>query len=688
MPRIDLPGPFGSIEIPGGWRKPCRRAQWNEGVRAIAQAAAVGPPKREELFFFHDLPVSAVADGAGGAFVLASSAENWLWWTPGAWSVRHLSATGVASALGFIESPLNYVGIINIWSETAMVATSKRGVIVASADQLTIVAARAFDERGRKRWPRSPYGRALSRAPSPSTNGRVLNLVGEPDGNDGAIFAWRVTEVDGVLRTRAQRIRANGNLVWPQDGVILPLGMASRWPPPQPWLQLVGTGGGGAIVVAAEVSGAAFRLVAVDVTPTGSVGAATTIVASTPDNLTSLLRIRYAVPDRAGGLFLAYADAFGLRLLRYLPTQGVLWDNAIATSADARAFWIREDGRGGALVGWLDGAAARLALQRIDAQGAVTWTAGAGPQVAPVTIGLPPAATAWGRETWARLVHPMPDGGGGALVVFQSWADGAPQPELWSCCFRPDGTLVNEPLPVSSRTTGKSLPVATTVASESAIVAWADDGNIAVEGFDCWAQRIACCPPQQEQPPPPPFGCEILPLGGTTPGEIAFQLPCGNETWSFGVIPLSRFLDALPGVAAPGALVHRCLPPPAWVRMTLLGLPAGCDAKILTLGGRTLAPAKPIGSSRRKSEPPAALALTFRPPRGRADLLVLLSRPRANGGDAPVAFRVRVESGEGRVPPLPKPPPRKAATRRPIVRAARSAAKKKATAKHARRGAH
>jgi hypothetical protein len=95
MARIVVPGPLGSIEIPDGWRKPCRRAQWNEGVRAIAQSVVVGPPKREELYY--------------------------------------------------------YVGVIGIWSETAMVATGKRGVIVASADQLTIVAARAFDDQGRRR---------------------------------------------------------------------------------------------------------------------------------------------------------------------------------------------------------------------------------------------------------------------------------------------------------------------------------------------------------------------------------------------------------------------------------------------------------------------------------------------------------------------------------------------------------
>lgn len=652
MPRIDLPGRLGSIETPNGWRKPCRRAQWNEGVRAIAQLAVWGPPKRQTVYFFHDFPISVVADGAGGAFVLGSSANEPMPWNRGAWSVRHLSASGAASALAYVESPLDYFGLINIWSEASMVATGKRGVIVASADQLTIVAARAFDERGRKRWPRSLYGRALSRAPSPSTNLRVLNLVGEPDGSTGAIFAWRAVEVDGVLRTRAQRIRANAHLVWPQDGVILPVGMADRWPPPQPWLQLVGTGDGGAIVVAAEASGAAFRLVAIDVTPTGGVGAATMIVANTPDNLTSMLRLRHAVPDRAGGLFLAYADAFGLRLLRYLPAQGVLWDNAIATPVDARAFWIREDDRGGALVGWLDGATARLALQRVDAQGAVTWSTGAAPLLAPVTVDLPPAAAVWGREVWARLVHPMPDGGGGALVAFQTWANDAAQPELWSCCFRPDGMPENEPVPVSSRTTGKSLPVATNVATESAIVAWADDGNIANEGLDCWVQRVACCPPQQEQPPPPLFGCEILPLPGTLPGEIAVALPCGNEFRSFGVIPLSRFVDALPALGLPAGLVHRGTPPPAWVRLTLHDLPSGWDVSLLTLAGKTRARAKPIASSRRETEALTAWSLTFRPPREGADLLVLISGPPNERGATTVAFRVRAEAGDGRVPVL------------------------------------
>lgn len=575
MPRIALPGRLGSIEIPPGWLKPCRRAQWNDGVLAIAE-----PPLLLDFpvstWKFDEVPVAAAADGSGGAFVLATRREGWPW-TQGACTLRHLPASGVPGVLVDLEPPIAYVGVMPIWGETAMVASGKRAVILASANQSTLLAARAVDDQGRKRWPRE---RVLSRAVQTNTSFRILNLVGEPDGRKGAIFAWRSEDTDGIMRTRAQRVDAQGNLEWPRDGVILPLGTSTRWYPPKPWTQLVATGDGGAIVVAVETSGVAFRLVAVDVTPKGGVGAVTTIVVSTPDDLSALQRIRHAVPDRAGGLYLAYADALGaLHLLRYSPTLGVRWDVAIANPVDARAFWTREDGRGGALVAWLDGAGARLALQRMDAAGAVTWTASAGPLLAPPAIGLPAAASAWERVTWARLVTPLPDGGGGALVLFQSWADSATQPELWACCFGPDGVLANEPLVVSSRASGKFLPVAADVAVESAIVAWSDDGDYAVQGLDCWAQRIACCPPLQEPPPPPPFGCEILPLPGTMPGEIAFQLPCGNETRTFGVIPLSRFLDAVPGVGAPGALVHRCLPPPEWVRMTLLGLPAGCDAK-------------------------------------------------------------------------------------------------------------
>lgn len=679
MPRIVLPDLLGSIEVPAGWRKPCRRAQWNEGVRVVAEPAfpaqfPFGAWKYDEV------PIGVTADGSGGAFVLATRRETWPW-SQGACSLRYLPASGVAGPLVDLEPPYAYVGIIGVWGEAAMVATGRRGVIVASADQTTLLAARAFDERGRLRWSRLPRGRALSLALMPNTSSRVVNLAGEPDGHDGAIFAWRAVDADGVTRTRAQRIDSKGRLVWPRDGVMLPVGTGAAWPPPQAWTQLVGTGDGGAVVVAAEAAGAAFRLVAVDVTPKGGVGAATTIVAGTSDGLASLQRLRHAVPDRAGGLFLAYADANGaLRLLRYTPTLGVRWDVAIANLTASSAFWIREDGRGGALVGWLDGTAARLALQRVDGQGAVTWTAGTAPLAMPVTIGMPAAAGTWDRTTWARLVQPLPDGGGGALVVFQSWATGATQPELWSCCFGPDGLLVNGPLPLSSRASGKFLPVAADVAGESAIVAWSDDGALATDGLDCWAQRIACCPPQQELPPPPPFGCEILPLPGTLPGEIAVQLPCGNETRSFGVIPLSRFLGALPGLGLPGALVHRGTPPPGWVRMTLLGLPAGWDAKILTPTGRTLARAKPIASSRRGPETPAALALTFRPPRGSDDLLVLLSRRRAIGGDAPAAFRVRAESGAGRAPPLPTvASPRKPGPPRPSV--ARSGTSKRPRAK-------
>lgn len=645
MPRIDLPGSLGSIDIVAGLIKRCQRTQWGEGV--LVDALPPLPLDTGGTWRFADVPAAVVADGAGGAFVLTTRTEGW----PGAQgplSLRHLPPSGVPGPLVAFEPRNMYIGVIGIWGEAALVASGSRRAIVVRADHSTLLSAYAFDDGGNRLWPVSKRDIPLSGALGTSRTFRVLNIAGEPDGREGAIFVWRAVERDGVLRARAQRIDRKGRLQWGRDGVVVPLSSGSAWPPPQSWMQLVTTPTGGAIVVASEAAGAGFRLQAVAIDPKGTVGSPVTVVAATADDLISVLRVRTAVADRSGGLLLAYVDLGGtLRLLRYVPGQGSLWDTAIATPLNPQAYWIREDDAGGALLAWL-AAGGNLAVQRYDAQGAIAWTATIAPLAAPMTIELPPSASTWGRETWARLVQVMPDGGGGAICVFQSWSAPSAKFELRTCCFGADGVRVNDPQEVSTRASGKWLPVAAPVAGGTAVVAWADDGTAAIGGVDCFAQRIACCLPQGEPPPPPPFGCEILVLPGTPPGEIAMQLPCGNETRAFGVMALSRLVAALGSGALQGGLVTDGIPPPAWVRLAMRGVPAGFEAWLITATGRTLARARPVQPVSNRT--PLALEITFRPPRDNADLIMVVSVPRI--GDRPARFGVHfaMASGQGKPP--------------------------------------
>lgn len=641
-PPIDLPGALGAIEVPADWLKACRRTLWGDGVRAVAQPA-VHMPQARARYRFSEVPAAVVPDGTGGAFVLATRSETWPL-SQGAFSFAHVDAGGARDAVVDLADPGYWVGELGVWAEGAMVASGRGRVIVATFDPSARLRARRLDATGHALWRRpSPLSRAAPTEPSVI----VLNLLAEPSTGDGALFAWRQPTPAGTTEACVQRIDARGRVHWGANGVSVGALTGARWPAPQPWMQLVATRGGGAIVVFAQAAGTAWRLVAVAIAPDGMAGAPVTLVMSTPDDWSAMQRVRVAVTDAADGLFLAYVDGTGgLRALRFSPTQGLRWNIPIAVPLDARAFWIREDDRGGALVAWLEGADARLGLRRLDAQGATTWDIAVNVALPPITLALPAGAAAWRRDAWARLVHPLPHGGG-AMVVFGSTPDATMKQRVLACCFDDRGALANDPEPITARATGQSLPVAASIGTSAAVVAWADDGSARLEGLDVWAQRIGCCSPQGDPPPLPPFGCEILPLPGMGPGEIALELPCGNATRPFGVIPLSRMLDSVRGLDIPPALLHRGARAPRWFRLLLLDVPEGLSATICTLAGKTVADATPLRGS-------AALALTFRPPANDADLLVVFSHVRACPSGSRWTLRLATDYGDGRVPALPK----------------------------------
>lgn len=644
MPPIELPGSLGRIDVPADWRRPCRRSHWGDGVRTVA-TPPVPAAGGHAAWRYGEVPSAVVSDGSGGAFVLATRSEFWPL-SQGAFSLAHVAAQGAAGARIDLADPLYWAGVIGVWADGAMCASGPGRVIVATADPYTRLGARRFNASGRLLW-RSP--RQLCQSVPPNSSVLVLNLVAEPSKGEAAIFAWRHPLTAGACEARVQRIGANGRVRWGADGVSLGAIAGAEWPAGQPWIQLVAKGDGGAIVVYSRSAARSLRLFAVSIAPDGTAGSPVNVVSSTSDDLSALQRVRVAVTDGSDGMLLAYPDTTGaLHILRYTPGPGVRWDIALATPTDARAYWINEDGRGGALVAWLEGAGPRLQLKRIDAQGATTFDAASSTGVSPIDITLPPGATAWGRDAWARLVKPLPDGGGGSIVAFQSWTAGSSAPRVHSCCFDGRGALVSGPFAITARASGQSLPFAAAVAPGSAAIAWADDGAVQVEGLDVWTQRVGCCPPLQLLPPPPPFGCEILPLPGMGPGEIALQLPCGNRTIPFGVIPLSRLLDAVPGVSVPPALVQRGGDAPDWFRLLLFDVPDGLHARVCTLGGRTVADAKRLHERR-------AFALTFKPPSGDDDLLVVFSHARPCPQDTSWKVRLATAYGTGRAPALPKP---------------------------------
>lgn len=671
-PRIDLPGPLGDIDVPVGWARPCKATHWNEGVRVEAVPSILRPDLTSVRF--HDAPYGVVADGSGGAFLLSVASE--FPFAQGALTIRHVAASGAVGARIEVEAALAALGVINLSDEAALVAAPKGRCLVAANCLGHGLEAAAFDAAGGAVWRGTGKGwRKLRSGTPPPHVSHALHLCGEPDGTGGAFFAWRETGAGGLMHVRVQRVAPDGTMRFGSAPPVVAPIVGAAWPPDQPWAQLVATGKGGAVVVAPVSTGNGFRYDATTVSPAGVVGGASTIVASTSDDWRARHRLRIAVPDNLGGLFLAYGGAAGsLRLLRYTPGTGVRWDVAIATPYDSRACHVREDGRGGVLVAWVGSPGTSLNLRRYDAQGSIGLDIATVVAAAPIDIAMPPLfRQVADRDTMARVTSVVPDGDGGAIAVWQERTHvlglgGFAWPaHLRMACFDATGALVGAIARVTARPTDQALPLLASTGAHRAVVAWADDGNAAAEGSDLWAQGIGCCPPPGDLPPPPPFGCEILSLPTASPDAFAFRLPCGNDDRGFGVIPLSRFAAGLRGVDLPGALQTHDAPAPAWIRLVLFGLPATMDAMLVTLAGKRVGEARRLAGMPGDARAPHALTFAL-PARGR-DLLLVFSREGAHARDEVLRVRVAGSWGEGRPPALPRsaartPPPKTARTKR------------------------
>jgi hypothetical protein len=357
-------------------------------------------------------------------------------------------------------------------------------------------------------------------------------------------------------------------------------------------------------------------------------------------------------------MFFGRADVTGnVRLMRYTPSTGIRFDIATGMVIDPLTLAVREDDRGGVLVGGIGGTPTALRLRRYDANGAVTWDIDAGAlplQVAPV-----PGASM--NRVWiTRSVTPLPDGNGGAIVLVHELMPYPGPFVVVTRCFDAQGRLVSGGVPLTSDDWGQTMPLATPAGVERAIVAYTQYENLDESGYDVSAQRVGCCAPVGDVPPPPAFGCEILPLPGMGPGRFAFDLPCGNEARGFGVIPLSRFVVSVPGLRAPAGLASHDAPAPAWARLMLRGVPDGMTVALCTLGGKRVAGAKPLPAM------PGIHTLTFKPP-NEADLLVVVSVAGTSVGKKTWAFDVTIESGDGQPSALtgamPRPKGRKPARR-------------------------
>lgn len=637
--------------------KSCLPTQWNDGVLTAQANTPLGVPpvSPPQTWHFDDVPLGLAPDGSGGTFVLSVANEFWPW-SQGPPSVTHISSAGVTGPTTLLSDLNGWVGVIGPSCGGAIVASGPRHCILVWIDgqfERSKILAQRFDTSGVRGWNPDPI---VAGTDAPSWGSSVA-IVAEPDVSDGVIAAWYAADNISNRLTgpvRVQRISSDGVSLFGTDGLIVGQAAVSNPAPgtpfgPASWLQLVADQQGGGLVLWANEAANGADYVVQKFSGAGAVlGGPVTVASQVPNGLRSAHKVRRGVSDGTNGLFFAYADAAGLlRVARCSAAPDVLWSVSVTTLTNPMAFDIHEDGSGGILLATIStNILPYLTVSRMDAAGNVTWA-----NQTAIEFLLPRGALLWPTYLWADLVKVVPDGSGGALVVFQAWQRGIGfLPRLYFACFDSQGKQVAPAQAVTGRDTRQYSHVAIASGRGSATVAWADSSG-SVTGLDVWTQRIGCCTPQGIDPEPI-SPCAIVEQPGLPYGQLPINFPCGNRESQYGVIPLSQLAVLVPGIDVPGSLANRAAQPPDWMRITFWGLPAKIQVELQTSKGKVAAVSMALKGS---DKIVVGATLTLRPP-AREDEFLVFSHKGPPMKDATVIVGVRAQWGDGEAPPLPGPP--------------------------------
>src|SRR3989338_7752468 len=237
------------------------------------------------------------------------------------------------------------------------------------------------------------------------------------DGKGGAIITWSDSRSGGDPHSDiyAQRIDANGNVLWTLDGVAISTAANSQGSP-----NIATDGKGGAIITWSDSrSGNYADIYAQSIDANGNVlWTPDGVVISTAANSQGYPSI---VTDGSGGAIITwwdyrsvYTDIYAQRIDA---NGNVLWTAngvPISTSASWQEYpTIVSDGSGGAIITWMDyrcggySCYSDIYAQKVDANGNVLWTAN----------GVPISTAAYAQ----RYPTIVTDGNGGAIITWDDY---------------------------------------------------------------------------------------------------------------------------------------------------------------------------------------------------------------------------------------------------------------------------
>jgi len=301
-----------------------------------------------------------------------------------------------------------------------------------------------------------------------------------PDGAGGAIITWQdIRDAAGDFDVYAQRMDANGNLMWPDTGVVIcdTTGRSGENP------EIVSDGTGGAIIVWLDKRGPQSELYAQRVDPNGNTLWERNGIAITrePDYEQS----HAVISDGAGGAFIAWEDTrdyLDIYAQRIDADGDTLWSAGgipiCRAAVQPRNVKIATDGAGGVILVWEDDRVPteqRIYAQRVNAAGDTLWPAD-GKLICD-----------------APLQHSQPaivsDGAGGAIVVWRLHSGSVSDVHAQRIDANGDSLWTSEGVSVCSADDTQSYISAIPDGSGGVIAVWQDARND--DTGDIFAQRIS-----------------------------------------------------------------------------------------------------------------------------------------------------------------------------------------------------
>ena len=363
-----------------------------------------------------------------------------------------------------------------------LVSDGSGGAIITWQDQSTgnpHIYAQRVDANGNLMW--TPHGVPISVAANKQQNPQIVS-----DGSGGAIITWQDSR-NGVPDLNydiyAQRIDANGSVQWTADGIPICTELHHQYNP-----QMIGDGSGGAIVT--WYDGRVYWSIFAQRIDSGgnALWAANGVAVSTSDNPYKLYP--QIIGDGGGGAIITWQEnrssvtGDDIYAQRIDASGNALWtENGVAVSTAPNVQWdphLVSDGSGGAIISWWDvrnGANYYIYAQRVDASGTGQWT---------------PNGVLICNEDNIDSSYYAPqlasDGNHGAIIT---WAH-RPDPgsyNIYAQRIGADGAVqwAANGVPISTAANHQQHPKLISLSSGGAIITWQD---VRSGDWDIYAQKV------------------------------------------------------------------------------------------------------------------------------------------------------------------------------------------------------